>query len=339
MFISRFSSVITVPVQFIYDHVWVNLSLTQKVVSTIATLIFSYATGRYCLDKWRNRKVVQQTIDTLPNDTCEGTVIKGLLQGLGKKKDALGNTFEGFFKDHELNGFGKKTASNGIISQGHFVNGILTGFGTTYNPQTQMKMTGEFISDKLNGFGQQSENGFSVTGDFEANALKNFGRIRDVPGNTYIGEITDEKPTGRGLKITAAGVKFEGYFIDGQLQNGKKLQPNGDWYEGTFDKGNLVLGRARITMQDGSIYEGKIEKGQYSIGRLTYPNKVRYEGEFQNNVAHGDGKLTLANGEIHVSKFVNGIAEGKGKIIHADLACTTVEGIFEKGVFTRKRTT
>ncbi len=50
------------------------------------------------------------------------------------------------------------------------------------------------------------------------------------------------------------------------------------------------------------------------VGVAVYANGVRYEGEFQNAMHHGQGTMTSPGGYIYEGTWVNGVKEGQGKI-------------------------
>ena len=93
---------------------------------------------------------------------------------------------------------------------------------------------------------------------------------------------------------------IQGY--EGQIKNGKKH------------------GKGKMIYSDELIYEGDwVNDIKQGVGRLETADKsiVIYEGQFLNNVFHGDGIYN--DGEAtYEGKFLNGVFHGKGKMTYPD---------------------
>ena len=80
-----------------------------------------------------------------------------------------------------------------------------------------------------------------------------------------------------------ATVHMEGYFIGGNLVEGKVTVSNGSYMVGRFADGKLAEGRMLKKYKDGSIYDGECRDGKYhGYGSLTYADGSVYEGLFKN---------------------------------------------------------
>ena len=61
------------------------------------------------------------------------------------------------------------------------------------------------------------------------------------------------------------------------------LKENGDYYDGTFERGRFKEGKVRIRE-----YEGDIKNfTRWGVGKYTDPKGNKYEGCFENNKYHG----------------------------------------------------
>ena len=55
-------------------------------------------------------------------------------------------------------------------------------------------------------------------------------------------------------------------------------------------------------------------KGIDMDGKMTFANGNMYEGEFKDDMKHGEGKFTYANGDVYEGDYADDEAHGKGKI-------------------------
>ena len=82
---------------------------------------------------------------------------------------------------------------------------------------------------------------------------------------------------------------------------------------------NKLLDEQLITSDDGTEYKGQTLCGKRNgKGVLTNPDKkIIYEGEWKNDIFHGEGILN-ENMFIYNGSFLNGKKEGKGKLSSDD---------------------
>lgn len=103
---------------------------------------------------------------------------------------------------------------------------------------------------------------------------------------TYIGEIKDGKPHGKGTWTV----------LDGDIKY------VGDWEDG------LMHGQGEFTVlgEQGFEYVGDFKDGiMHGQGELTNPDGNKYVGDFKDGMMHGEGKLIGADGE----EFLTGTFE------------------------------
>lgn len=54
-------------------------------------------------------------------------------------------------------------------------------------------------------------------------------------------------------------------------------------------------------------FVGKLNRGQKVIGKMVYANNDVYDGEFKNEMRHGNGKMTYADGRAPIqANWING---------------------------------
>ena len=124
--------------------------------------------------------------------------------------------------------------------------------------------------------------------------------------------------TGKGSLYLQNGKKFEGNFINGEL-NGwcRYISDKAICYEGLFIDGVLNGKGEIITINENRkkyIYKGDIKNFiKEGIG-IEKTNDYNYEGEFHNDYKHGKGKIIFYNNNSvsYEGDFKNGDITGKG---------------------------
>ena len=123
--------------------------------------------------------------------------------------------------------------------------------------------------------------------------------------------------TGKGVLYLRNGKKYEGNFINGEL-NGwcRYINSKGVCYEGLFIKG-VLNGKGEIIKIDENlrkhIYKGDIKNFKKEGKGKEKTNDFSYEGEFVNDMKHGNGKIFYNNnGDYYEGQFYNGAITGKG---------------------------
>src|SRR3989338_1504223 len=96
---------------------------------------------------------------------------------------------------------------------------------------------------------------------------------------------------------------------------GTLTMANGDKYSGTF-RNNMLQGSGTIQYQNADIFEGKFVDGRIcGLGKLVSPaNHFEYEGEFDQNLFHGEGTLTstIIPGKRYTGQWQHGQRNGQG---------------------------
>ena len=108
--------------------------------------------------------------------------------------------------------------------------------------------------------------------------------------------------------------------------------PDGSVFEGGFVDGKSV-GKGRLVSKNGDYYEGSVLENVASGLGVSENNVMRYEGEFQNNLPHGQGTEILFDGR---SRFVGTFFEGNkvaGVMTWGENAEYVYEGRFANNTF------
>ena len=124
--------------------------------------------------------------------------------------------------------------------------------------------------------------------------------------------------TGKGSLYLQNGKKYEGNFINGEL-NGwcRYISNKAICYEGLFIDGILNGKGEIITINENRkkyIYKGDIKNFKKEGKGNEKTNDFNYEGDFHNNIKHGQGKIFFYNNssEYYEGEFKNGEITGKG---------------------------
>ena len=123
--------------------------------------------------------------------------------------------------------------------------------------------------------------------------------------STYVGDMKDGRPHGKGRLERRGGEVFEGEWVAGALHGqGKHRDADGNSYEGTLANG-IPRGLGRQAMADGSIYVGS----------------------FRDGLRDGEGRLRLPGGTEYASNWLAGIEKGATR--PDALADATVGGLLK----------
>ncbi len=152
--------------------------------------------------------------------------------------------------------------------------------------------------------------------------LKQYGKCK------YTGKVANfvlgDKPHGKGVAVFADGTTFDGYWLNGDMTEGKMFTPKGTTFSGAFEKS--VWKKGRIDFSNGDFIEGYIDDGEliyqkveqhYENGYLKAnnivynkdENVVVFEGEFVQTLTTNDGKVwdLKQNGLFEMFNYTNRI--------------------------------
>jgi len=191
-----------------------------------------------------------------------------------------------------------------------FKNGNI--FKGKWNNEKRMEGKGKYYLKDDNIF---------IEGLWENGELK-YGRIFMPDGNIYKGEIKDSKYNGKG-KLILTDAEYEGLFENGEFKNGKLKWNNGYEYEGDFN-GFCLNGKGKLINSEGDSYEGDFVNNLFHGNGIYKYSKSHdvYEGEFQYGMKKGKGKYIAQDKYIYDGNWDNDMPFGYGKLSNWDETCT-----------------
>ena len=124
-----------------------------------------------------------------------------------------------------------------------------------------------------------------------------------------------EKPVKKTLNYPN-GDRYEGFVLGFKKQGkGVLYYANGDKYEGDFandlphGKGTLLFNDPNNKKTKGHVYAGDFVCGKmHGFGVYTYPNGMRYEGGFANDLRDGKGKMYENQKFLFDTQYENGVS-------------------------------
>ena len=179
-----------------------------------------------------------------------------------------------------------------------------------------------------------SYKGYWKDNDFHGQGTFDYGHINTSKGDKYVGEWANGKYNGQGTYFFLIGDIYKGEWINGQRTGkGTYFFKNGNKYEGDWQN-SYRSGYGKFTYSNGKIEEGKFEKNKFMGAKNTIETTVQeqiesktngklafgdnlYEGEIQNLRANGKGKMTYKDGRILEGNWLNNLPHGEGKMIDA----------------------
>jgi len=183
------------------------------------------------------------------NGVAEGP---GVLRWTSEKTD---ETIEGTLQAGRIEGRALVTTAIGSRIEAEFHNSMLEGVAVV----TQIdgtKTTMHYHEDKQVGRVQVVwPNGEKLDGEIDEN--QQMHGIRTAPdGSKYEGDLKNFMPDGKGAFIRADGLRYKGDFAGGQIAGeGEMLFSDGGVYQGTFRDGK-PNGHGTMRAANGQIYRG-----------------------------------------------------------------------------------
>ena len=177
---------------------------------------------------------------------------------------------------------------------------------------------------------------------YNINSLTGKGILYLRNGKKFQGNFINGELNGWCRYISNKGVCYEGLFINGVLngkgeiliknfkKEGKGVEKTSDFnYEGEF-KNDIKHGKGKIHYNNGDIYEGQFNNGEITgKGFYTWKNKHTYLGDFVGGKMHGRGLYKWTDGNQYEGEYNNNIKEGQGEFRWKD--GRVYKGTFENG--------
>ena len=216
-----------------------------------------------------------------PYETAElsGKFIRGRLHGYGQVEYQGGDQYIGMFKD------GKRSGAGSMI----------------FNQKT------EFISQKA-----------EFKGQWKFNKRNGQGTMVWPDGSSFTGEwLNDCRVKGK-LTMTDDNV-YEGQFRDDKLHGVGQITYKRDQlvFKGIFKYGFASKLGVLTNLVDNSVYIGEIEDlKKNGVGILIDKDNLgrSFQGEFQDDMAYGNGRLIFQNGDVYTGEVEKMLRQGAGKM-------------------------
>ena len=189
--------------------------------------------------------------------------------------------------------------------------------------------------------------GTKYIGEIHNNKITGKGEYYFNTGAVYVGELLNGFRNGKGKYTSKEGIEYEGEWLKG-LKHGKGTMKRKDMeYTGEFKNGHLC-GKGKIKWTNGNVYSGEI-KGDNLNGRgLMFWRETgeKYVGMWKNGRQNGIGTHVWDEPRMemremknrYVGDWVNGLRSGYGIFFYANGG--KYEGAWDKnkkngfGVFT-----
>ena len=88
-------------------------------------------------------------------------------------------------------------------------------------------------------------------------------------------------------------------------------------------------GQQKINYQNGEFYIGELKR-QGQGKQFDSEGKLIYDGQWKDDLKHGNGKESFSNGDTYDGQYTEGLMHGHGKYTYAK-DNSTYFGQFEKG--------
>ena len=174
---------------------------------------------------------------------------------------------------------------------------------------------GPMVDGKRNGKGRMVwANGQSYDGDWRDDVAVGEGVMAFVNGDRFQGQVKDGVADGRGKMQFANGDAYEGQFNKGIPDvEGVYTEKDGSRYTGQ-SKAGIKHGRGKLVWATGQSYDGDwVADRPEGKGRIVFSNGDQYEGQVSNGLPQGKGVKTFTSlQERYEGNFVEGEAQGEG---------------------------
>jgi len=294
------------------------------------------------------KKFGEARIEYLDGSLYEGRNEEGIPQGEGRLYNAALNTrYEGKFASGAYQGEGKLTYLEGsVVHVGSFVDGKEQGQGICELP-TGTRYSGTWFEGKRHGRGSMTfVNGSRYEGEYQNGWQSGEGTLVFEDGAVYQGEFLEDKFHGYGILAGMDGSVYAGNWRQGyrhgkgQWMGPKKQMPEAEKTD-TPEPTQFNL---------HSEYWDAVAPGQESQPQAMRPeeriawslemlqeqgaldiNRGGYEGEWENDMPHGQGSRQFPGGRRYVGEFKLGVPDGKGFLRIED--GSSFHGFFRAGKF------
>jgi len=236
--------------------------------------------------------------------------------GFGKFKYENGDIYIGQFEGHKAHGQGVLMYANGVKYMGGWKAGKIEGEG-------RMQLADGTVTGGIwanNKLVKESGNG-CISGDCD----NGYGIYLYESGNKYLGVFKNGKPFAQGTMFYANGEKYVGKIVNEQRNGeGTLFETDGLIKEGAWSSDKYV----GATKSAKGCVEGDCKNGE---GTYIYKDNTRYEGNFENAVAHGQGICYYSDGDMYVGEWRHHNFDGLGTMYIND--GTILKGSWRAGEY------
>ena len=230
------------------------------------------------------RKVIPEAlfrdvVDSYGNRSIGRFVAGHLSDEAGRRECANGDVYTGEFKHGEASGRGLRRSANGDVYEGQFAQGMRSGEGRLSSGQSSYE--GQWHDDLPHGAGTMV-----------------WRTASGVERKRYSGQWRHGRRHGMGAQTWADGRCYEGQWADGEQHGAGRMRCGGGG-----DREGAAAGAA-------SAAEG----GEEAAG-LAWEE---FMGEWQHNQQQGRGVWRAADGRRFEGQWRDGLAHGEGRLVHAD---------------------
>lgn len=234
-------------------------------------------------------------------------------------------------------GFGLKYVDNELVYVGMFNKSMYNGVGTLYITDKSKYSDkfvskdcyyGNFVDDKMDGYGVYYHNGNILYKGMYKNNLKNgYGELYLYSNIEYRGNFINDKKHGKGKDYNNYGnIIYEGDFFDNK-KCGCGIQYHNvkiEYIQGNLD-GKIIRG-----IEGNLLYH--YDQYHCQLSKITHNKDILYKGQWKDNIYSGYGTLYNINGsKIYEGEFIAGHQNGLGTLYRPD-GTVHIEGtwIFNK---------
>ena len=159
--------------------------------------------------------------------------------------------------------------------------------------------------------------GGNYEGEVKNGLLHGDGRIDWPDGTYYVGSFHNGLKHGEGTELLLDGRIYRGEYQNGQWEDGVLHFPNGQTYEGEFERQRFD-GKGKLTFGNRTVYEGDFRAGKMEgEGQMTTADGTVYEGTFSGDRLM-QGTLTSRDGSVYEGMFKAGQRDGQGAFTRPD---------------------
>jgi len=257
-------------------------------------------------------------VDELTGWTYIGGVKSGIISGYGISFNSNGagrEYYDGMWKNGKRHGCGVLTTADGCIFDGNWIDDKEHGKGTYV-----MKAGGCFTT---------------FTGDFRSGLEHGNGLLLLHDGSMYKGNWSQGMPNGQGHRLYSNGNMYTGKWKDGRRHGTgifKWKDADQRSYSHTSPFLKVLNGDEANQENCNMTYNGDFENDvPHGNGVLTYPSGDIYEGSFEYSEFHGVGIMTYKDGSEYSGAWKHSKCHGVGVYIFT--GGNNYVGDFECGVY------